>query len=1410
MHTIQCVRVSFPSDKLRMRLKRRARTATSFLKGFLISSPHAIDELNASIIPRRLLELIDYQVDKLQESGETIRGFCPIHGEGVFRTLLIDKVRKTYRCLYGLCDGQAGGTLVELYALSKKMPLEEAAAEIAKALGIEMALAVDDEYLAKNAEIADNFLALGAMEEAEKEFLQLVKLRPDFKRGHEALLHIYGSAKNVDRMADEHEALARLSLQSREYGEALSHARSLADLRPDAMATHQLLGQCYIEAYDREGAVGEFMAVAEICEGQGNYDAAIEAYLKVEELGSEQIDVSPHIVRAYLHAGRQQQAMEYVVTRGERAAQAGEYARATELYAAMLEMDNPRPEMKTRFIEIAALSPIGEDMRSRMLAVVDDLLATEGQRERGIAALEKMLDVPATNAAALQKLMGIYRSQGKEREALRLQVRSARSKFDGGDSEAAIAQLHALLELSPTNVEALQAVVEIETARKNMLAVNDALRRLAEIYVRDRAFEQAVETYDRILLSEDTLDVREQRAKILEAWGTTEKPAVLDEASRAYEDLAKMYNDATTGRRAMTLFERAAELGTARPEPLLAAAAAYRRHGDRQKARDTIMRACDLLSSLSRYDEALAHAEEFIALMPEDLELAGFVAELYARRGNRSEAARRLAAIAYQMQQGGNSQEAEKALQRAIALDPDDDDIMEELAELYRRRGEEREYIKTMYRLANGLEQRQNWKRAVETIEKIVQHLPAEIPAINRLIAINEQLGETGEAQRWRVHLAKGHRERGDREREIRVLREALVKSPEDHVLLKLLVECEFARYDVPAASTAARRLAAVERKLGKDEDALETLIYATEQAPDHIELHQDLFAVLCDTGKRLDAVPVGLHLVDLLTAVRRDVEAAQVYEKLASCDPENITIKLSQIAFLKQAGMIPEAVDRMLAMFSYYRVHESLEDAEQTLNQVLEIDPANLRAHEELAALYELTGNEERLIEHLPGYAEAAFESGQPEKAVAAVQRVIAHQPGNASVRRQLVRYYIELGQAGDAIRELLGLANMLRQDGGDEAAIEVEREAAGLAPDNTQVRRRLADGLSRAGDSVQAAAQLEQLASAQIEKSKFTEALQTVNEWVLLAPDSLNARRTRADLYARMGDEGRALDEYRALSMEMELEMGAATGGSTEAAGSEAGTRMQSAAAQRFDGGLQVVQEYDFESFVVGPNNNFAYATALAVARAPARAYNPLFIYSDVGLGKTHLANAIANYALAQNSTARIIYTNTEDFTGELVEAISNNSVMLFRSRYKSGDLLIVDDVQFLAGRERAQEEFFHIFNALFQAKKQIVVTSDRPPKDIARLENRLLSRFGAGVIVDVQAPDLETRTAILNREITSLGVELDPWVAPLIAERIDSNVRELKGALTQVLAVRDIRGMHVTEDNVRGVLDAFYAKA
>ena len=228
-----------------------------------------------------------------------------------------------------------------------------------------------------------------------------------------------------------------------------------------------------------------------------------------------------------------------------------------------------------------------------------------------------------------------------------------------------------------------------------------------------------------------------------------------------------------------------------------------------------------------------------------------------------------------------------------------------------------------------------------------------------------------------------------------------------------------------------------------------------------------------------------------------------------------------------------------------------------------------------------------------------------------------------------------------------------------------------------------------------------------------------------------------------------------------------------------------------------------YTFDSFIVGANNQFAHAAAMAVAHAPARTYNPLFIYGGSGLGKTHLLQSIGHHILSVKKGARVVYLRSEQFTNEFIDAIQNNALVAFRKRYRQADILMIDDIQFFAGKERSQEEFFHTFGALHDGHKQIILSSDRPASEIANLEQRLVSRFEWGMTAEIQPPDMETRIAILQGKASRMHIEIEQWVLEFLADKIRSDIRRLEGALMRVAAYKSLSGQSLTGDALEHLL-------
>lgn len=1363
---------------------------------------NTLDEINRRLDIRRLMQSIDYRFEKYQEGPKTAKGFCPIHREGLFRNLVIDVEARTFRCQYTQCPGSKGGTLVSLYSQACNIDIDVAARRIAREQDLDVDLPVNHEQVAAQLAVADELLEQEKLDDAEVQYHTILDEDPENAEAHHGLLKIYEARGNTEGRAIELVQVCRLKIAAGKAAEIADLIQEWSESDSDSPDARFAFAELLVAKGDAESAVMELMGGGDACEAQGEMDAAIHAYKRAAAISAENqidvIDVTPHIIRVLTQLDRTSEAVKYLYSQADKANTNSDFEAATELSLLAIEVDPSREESHRRFL-LAASTVDPTDVISRQVLESVAFIREQGDGDGAMQALESYAVVAPGDEQVIRGLINEFNNHGRAEEAFDLEARLARLLHSSGREDEALEIINNVLTWQPQHVGMLDVFVEILRAKNDTGEARETLRRLIRALSAQGRHDEALSRIEEMGDASDP-DVQELRADALEGMARTGDKQSCDQALEALKLLADTHLEESTGRRAVGYLQRAIDLTEEPPNDLLfKLARAHLRNKDYVGVRDTVITVCENLASEDRLDEAILEAERYSNLIPDDTDLVRYLVELYLRFDDKPAAVARMRRLADDLQRSGRQEEADEVIEQANDLEPQNLDTIVRQLDHYLETGNIEKAQQARLRIATFHEEAGNTADAITSLEEYLREAPQDVSVIARIVKGQDKLENGSAARQWRLQLARAYRATGDNDREARVLRDVLANFSDDEEVLNLLMTAEFARGDMQAGASNAMRLAALQRKVEKPESARKTLMKAVERVPDNLDINREIYNHHLEGKQTNQAVAWGKKLIKILTTAGKNSDAATIFDKIASLDPDNLALKQEQLSFLEETGRNDEVLEKRLALADVYRNQERFNDAEALLEAVIKTDSRNLKARRQLADLCmhlgETAKGEAQLLQ-IAGIHHLEHDSPQ---AIKMLQEIIAVNPSHLDAHRQLAQIYRAEGDPTAAVSILLDLSDLYRKQGMETEAFAAEREALELDPGNETIWRRVIDSLKDAGRIDKACDQLEKLVQRQMDHEQYEAALETCNEVIEFNPARLSARKYRAELWKRLGDPEKAFVELQELA-ELALQGVAPTPAPVSAGADAVATRP----------GLQIVPEYTFETFVVGTNNDFAYATALAIARSPARAYNPLFLYANVGLGKTHLCNAIANYLLERDPSAGIIYTNSEDFTDELVNAIQNNAVQEFRTRYRSLDLLIVDDVQFLTGKERAQEEFFHIFNNLFQAKRQIVITSDRPPAEIAHLESRLRSRFGAGVIVDIASPDLETRLAILNREVNDNSLNLESWVPRMVAEKVDTNVRDLKGALNQVVATRDLRKQKLTENSVGEMLDALYPAA
>jgi len=785
----------------------------------------------------------------------------------------------------------------------------------------------------------------------------------------------------------------------------------------------------------------------------------------------------------------------------------------------------------------------------------------------------------------------------------------------------------------------------------------------------------------------------------------------------------------------------------------------YRKAGDKIGAVKAFQTLIGLLERDGKIEEALPIAQTLAELTPEDVEPHFEYVRLALAGNQTAQAAEHVEQMLDRLAAAGKHGLTLELIERHGLLLADRGRVLSLKARCLESAGRLDDARGALLEACQAYKKGGQEKEAVALLKEHLRKNPSDAAARDFLSEIDERSRVAGAMEAARQALLASLA-RPDPDAAARALDRFLDVAPSDAESLEGLLPQLVEKGMAQAVAKTCDHLISVFTSRGATNKALEYAAKRLSATPDDNDAFEKALG-LARAARRFG--PVAEALLDWARA-REDAGqasfASDTLHALLEEFPDENQLRANYLVFLAEGEQNAASEERANEAAAEWARSRSAAEAEKTCRQHSSEDPDNLLWGRLLLTVLRETRQEDAYLRQCFEYAQSLSRNRRWPEAVDVLSELLQRDPAQVAAREQMIVALRTLRRLSEAVTHSIRLAGVLRERNEHERAETVLCEAAETAPDEPSVQRALAECLERAGKPAQAiearlrladllerrgatedaaaelqaildrepsrpgvadrleslegqirsrnktVEQLEEVAQRHFNAGAYDKALATLEE--ILANDNsrLSALNLRAQCFARAGEEKRALDEFLRISDFLKTPP-------------PAKPRDEEAV---LDDVLELVKEYSFEQFVVGAPNNFAYATALAVARAPALEYNPLFLYSDVGLGKTHLINAIANHLAATQPQMKIVYMGADDFAAGLLEAISNNRVRAFRSRFRNASVLLIDDVHFLAGKERAQEEFFNIFNALFQAKKQIVITSDRPPKELAHLEKRL----------------------------------------------------------------------------------------
>lgn len=1337
-----------------------------------------IEDVRRRLDAADVLRKINYRPEMIQNAGDGLKCFCPIHKETIFRTLLVDAKAGRYRCSNFSCAGAGGGDLIDLYARSSGMGYEQAMVELANAFGIDVDLEAAEQYLENSLEVAQNYLELGALKEAEEHYDQILRFREDSLPALQGLIRIYEATGRTEARNGARLKLARVQAAYQKFTEALEIVEEALRERPADTELRRLHIDCLEGDGQLARAAQETLQLGDALAENGEIDHALEVYRSAESFDAVEGAAAARIINVLVTAGRREEAIAESLAQVERRLKGADPEGAAERLLTVLEIDASREDLCVRLAGLVA------DYRLNALVVrvceeIRKLLTARSHGEVG-QALDHMERVYANLPAVKSLRAELEDARGNHERALDLHLECVDQYSARRESGPALTIIGRLLEKRPGNVALLSRKANILRESGQAEAAIEVYLEIIDLFKNADEYENAAAVYQTVIdLDPEKAEYRERQFELYLSLGM--EPIIVSKAL----ELAEAYCGRKDLARATRLLGRALQRAPHSPELLIAHGEAMEESGRRAEAAEQYLAATHLFLEQKALDRAQQVVNRALRCVPEHLEAREAQADVLVAQESSLQAMSIYNDLAEFYLREREPEPVLRIGRKILALQPESLAAMLMLSRAYGLAGDEERQLSMQTQLIQLYMKGQSWTRATEICEEILARREDYAPALEQLVAIAQTSRHSGQSVKYLWKLSQVHARAGRREQEQQALEQVLAGEPLHMAANYRYLELMTLWATPQALHEAIMQCAERHEMAGQIDQAIEIFQDLVRGPMPKAEIHGGLARLHRAKGD-LEKLRGALRTqAELLGRLLRDREALEAWNELYKLQPEDLTILRMRIEIMLRNNMMDEVAEEQRRLATALLERRRFEEAELALLEVLAINPGDMAARNELISVLIRTRDTERAAEQIEEAACRLMEESKFAEAVKVFERMFEFDSGRDDIHRKIIAIRQRMGDAQGMLDHYGKLLDCLE---GKDSMTEFEQcaqEAIKLYPDAAPLRQRLASFYAYHNRMREAEGVLLTLAVRLMEAGSTDEAERTLEKIIEMNPNSVPARAHHAQILARRGQTQEALSEFINLTGSLAL--------------ASVGASMQGVEMNGFAGGyegIKLIKDYTFDTFVVGARNNFAYATAQAVSRAPAKNYNPLFLYSDVGLGKTHLCHAIAHSIMDRHPEMKLLYTTTEEFVAELIDAIQNNTISAFRNRHKAIDVLIIDDVQFLSGKERAQEEFFNVFNAIYQAGKQIVLTSDRPPKDITHLEKRLRSRFGAGIIVDIQSPDLETRLSILRNELKTRDREgaISEEILLYVAENVDSNIRELKGMLNQLLARQDFSGQKI----------------